>query len=95
MKIRLFSYCAVLAVTFAAVSDEVHPDWSQLSGNVTIAAGVTNLVEEADIEHVNKLTALSGLPTLVCDGLSPAWVVRVKPTAVEFARLNGTSIVIR
>ena len=59
MNIRLLSFCAVLAVTFAVVSDEVHPDWSQLSGSVTIAAGVTNLVEEADIEHVNKLTTIT------------------------------------
>ena len=55
----LLLFASSAAVAFAAVSDEVHPDWAHLSGDVTIAAGVTNLVEEADIEHVNKLTTIT------------------------------------
>ena len=55
----LLLFASSAAVAFAAVSEEVHPDWSQLSGTVTIAAGVTNLVEETDIEHVNRLSTIA------------------------------------
>ena len=55
----LLLFASSAAVAFAAVSEEVHPDWSQLSGAVTISAGVTNLVEETDIEHVNRLSTIT------------------------------------
>ena len=52
----LIAMAALCAVAFAA---EEHPDWSALSGEVTIAAGVTNLAEEADMQYVNALTKIT------------------------------------
>ena len=52
----LIAMAALCAAAFAA---EEHPDWSALSGEVTIAAGVTNLAEEADMPYVNALTKIT------------------------------------